>query len=65
MAKVVQNRFEKMLWYTDELLRLAKELGYLLLPAFNTTTGLPYARVNLLHGMTNELKVLNLMIKGK
>ncbi len=61
MAKVVQNRFEKMLWYSDELLKLAKDLGYRLLPAFNTTTGLPYGRINLLHGMTHELKVLNEM----
>jgi len=34
-----------MQWYRDELLHMAKELGYRLLPAFNTTSGLPYPRV--------------------
>lgn len=36
---------EQMTWYNDELLHMAKELGYKLLPAFNTTSGLPYPRV--------------------
>lgn len=35
-----------MPWYKGELLTMAKELGYRLLPAFNTTTGIPYARVS-------------------
>lgn len=35
-----------MHWYTGELLLLAKDIGYRLLPAFNTTTGIPHARVN-------------------
>jgi mannosidase alpha-like ER degradation enhancer 3 len=34
-----------MLWYRGELLDLAKDLGYRFLPAFNTTTGIPYGRV--------------------
>ena len=34
-----------MFWYEDELLEKAKELGYRMLPAFNTTTGIPYPRV--------------------
>ena len=32
-------------WYKDELLEKAKDVGYRLLPAFNTTTGIPYPRV--------------------
>lgn len=42
---------EQMTWYNDELLHMAKELGYKLLPAFNTTSGLPYPRVNLKFGI--------------
>nr|XP_054769385.1 ER degradation-enhancing alpha-mannosidase-like protein 3 [Lytechinus pictus] len=40
-----------MEWYKDELLQMAKEVGYRLLPAFNTTTGVPYPKVNLRHGL--------------
>lgn len=40
-----------MPWYRGELLEMAKDLGYRLLPAFNTTTGIPHSRVNLRHGM--------------
>lgn len=32
-------------WYNGELLVMAKDLGYRLMPAFNTTTGIPYSRV--------------------
>ncbi|CDO74074.1 Glycoside Hydrolase Family 47 protein [Trametes cinnabarina] len=38
-------------WYKGELLQLAYDLGVRLLPAFNTLTGLPYARINLRHGV--------------
>ncbi|KAH9853805.1 alpha-mannosidase [Lenzites betulinus] len=38
-------------WYKGELLRLAHDLGERLLPAFHTITGLPYARINLRHGI--------------
>ncbi|OBZ71803.1 ER degradation-enhancing alpha-mannosidase-like protein 1 [Grifola frondosa] len=39
-------------WYRGELLALARDLGNRLLPAFQTPTGLPYARVlNLRHGV--------------
>ncbi|RDB22490.1 ER degradation-enhancing alpha-mannosidase-like protein 1 [Hypsizygus marmoreus] len=38
-------------WYRGELLALAHDLGKRLLPAFNTPTGLPYARINLRHGL--------------
>lgn len=39
-------------WYTDELLHMAHDLGRRLLPAFrHSLTGLPWARVNLRHGL--------------
>ncbi|KAL3697129.1 hypothetical protein R1sor_011205 [Riccia sorocarpa] len=37
--------------YEGQLLRLAEDLGRRLLPAFNTPTGIPYAWVNLKHGI--------------
>lgn len=37
--------------YDGQLLRLAQDLGKRLLPAFHTSTGLPYPRVNLRHGI--------------
>lgn len=45
MADLLKQRGERMLWYRDELLHMAKDLGRRLLPAFNTTSGLPYPRV--------------------
>ncbi|KAF8591445.1 glycoside hydrolase family 47 protein [Ramaria rubella] len=38
-------------WYRGELLNLAYDLGLRLLPAFKTPTGIPYARINLRHGV--------------
>lgn len=38
-------------WYRGELLHLAHDLGRRLLPAFNTPTGIPYARIHLQHGV--------------
>ncbi|KAJ7744523.1 alpha mannosidase-like protein [Mycena maculata] len=38
-------------WYRGELLDMAHDLGKRLLPAFSTPTGLPYARINLRHGV--------------
>ncbi|TRY57682.1 hypothetical protein DNTS_025907 [Danionella cerebrum] len=55
MADVLKQRGERMQWYRDELLYMAKELGYRLLPAFNTTSGLPYPRINLRYGIVNPL----------
>ncbi|XP_051533856.1 ER degradation-enhancing alpha-mannosidase-like protein 3 isoform X1 [Myxocyprinus asiaticus] len=55
MAEVLKQRGERMQWYRDELLHMAKEVGYRLLPAFNTTSGLPYPRVNLRYGVLNPL----------
>jgi mannosidase alpha-like ER degradation enhancer 1 len=37
--------------YRGRLLELALDLGKRLIPAFNTATGLPYARVNLRYGV--------------
>lgn len=39
---------------------MAKDVGYRLLPAFNTTTGIPHARVslNLLHFILNGAVVV-------
>ena len=38
-------------WYKGELLLLAHDLGRRLLPAFDTKTGIPYARINLSKGV--------------
>lgn len=43
-----------MLWYKGELLNLALDLGYRLLPAFNTSTGIPHSKVNLRHGLRSQ-----------
>ncbi|XP_018408472.1 PREDICTED: ER degradation-enhancing alpha-mannosidase-like protein 3 isoform X3 [Nanorana parkeri] len=51
VAVMLKEKGEQMTWYNDELLHMAKELGYKLLPAFNTTSGLPYPRVNLKFGV--------------
>ncbi|XP_048832588.1 ER degradation-enhancing alpha-mannosidase-like protein 3 isoform X2 [Brienomyrus brachyistius] len=51
MAMLLKERGQHMLWYQDELLDMAKDLGVRLLPAFNTSSGLPYPRVNLRHGV--------------
>ncbi|CAG5125309.1 unnamed protein product [Candidula unifasciata] len=45
-ASYFKRKKISMLWYHDELLTMAKEVGDRLLPAFNTTTGIPYPRVN-------------------
>ncbi|XP_023699528.1 ER degradation-enhancing alpha-mannosidase-like protein 3 isoform X3 [Paramormyrops kingsleyae] len=51
MAVLLKEGGQHMLWYEDELLDMAKDLGERLLPAFNTSSGLPYPRVNLRHGV--------------
>lgn len=50
----VREHHNRMAWYKDELLYMAKDLGFRLLPAFNTTTGVPYPRVNLRHGIGKD-----------
>lgn len=54
LAEYIQKSAEVMPWYKGELLEMARELGYRLLPAFNTSTGIPHARVNLRTGMKDE-----------
>ncbi|OCT82984.1 ER degradation-enhancing alpha-mannosidase-like protein 3 isoform X2 [Xenopus laevis] len=51
VAIMLKENGDRMQWYNDELLHMAKELGYKLLPAFNTTSGLPYPRINLKFGI--------------
>uniref|UniRef100_UPI0037E86922 ER degradation-enhancing alpha-mannosidase-like protein 3 isoform X2 n=1 Tax=Semicossyphus pulcher TaxID=241346 RepID=UPI0037E86922 len=51
MAVMLKEGGQNMQWYQDELLHMAKDLGLRLLPAFNTTSGLPYPRVNLKYGV--------------
>lgn len=45
LAEYFQQKAGIMQWYRAELLSMAKDLGYRLLPAFNTTTGIPHSRV--------------------
>lgn len=59
LANYVQERFPPLLhWYQGQLLVLAQDLGNRLMPAFNTTTGIPHPRVNLRHGM-NSPKIIS------
>ncbi|XP_057697400.1 ER degradation-enhancing alpha-mannosidase-like protein 3 isoform X2 [Corythoichthys intestinalis] len=51
MAVMLKEEGQYMRWYQDELLHMAKDLGLRLLPAFNTSSGLPYPRVNLKYGV--------------
>lgn len=54
LADFLQQRDGFMLWYQGELLNMAKDVGYRLLPAFNTTTGIPYSRINLRYGIKSD-----------
>ncbi|KAL1117484.1 hypothetical protein AAG570_004807 [Ranatra chinensis] len=54
LAEYAQQRSGVMKWYSGELLMLAKDLGYRLLPAFNTSTGIPHGRINLRHGLRSQ-----------
>ncbi|GIZ05091.1 hypothetical protein CEXT_573722 [Caerostris extrusa] len=51
LAHYLQEQFNRMSWYRGELLKMARDLGYRLLPAFNTTTGVPHPRINLRYGL--------------
>ncbi|KAF0932597.1 hypothetical protein E2562_010473 [Oryza meyeriana var. granulata] len=54
LAKEYSSHLKDRL-YQDQLLHLAENLGSRFLPAFETPTGLPYAWINLKHGvMENE-----------
>ncbi|CAG9768168.1 unnamed protein product [Ceutorhynchus assimilis] len=54
LADLLQQRDGIMLWYNGELLNMAKDVGYRLLPAFNSTTGIPYSRINLRYGIKSD-----------
>ncbi|THD27595.1 alpha-1 2-Mannosidase [Fasciola hepatica] len=40
----------RLMWYNDDLLHMAVDIGNRLLPAFDTSTGIPFPRVNLKYG---------------
>ncbi|XP_044253364.1 ER degradation-enhancing alpha-mannosidase-like protein 3 [Tribolium madens] len=54
LADYLQQRDGIMAWYKGELLNMAKDVGYRLLPAFNTTTGIPHSRVNMKYGLKSD-----------
>jgi mannosidase alpha-like ER degradation enhancer 3 len=59
LAKQLQQKDDgssRFQWYNDELLKMTEDLADRLLPAFNTTSGLPHPRVNLKRGMQKHLK---------
>ena len=39
LAELLHDRMNRMSWYQGELLNMALDVGYRLLPAFNSTTG--------------------------
>ena len=46
MAEYLSKRNLALPRYNNELLEMAKDIGDRLLPAFNTSTGIPYPRVS-------------------
>jgi len=57
LSELLQTKHGVMKWYRGELLNMALDCANRLLPAFNSTTGLPYPRVNLktgLRGLENQ-----------
>nr|CAD7393192.1 unnamed protein product [Timema cristinae] len=48
LAEYFQQRAGILSWYRGEMLDMARDLGYRLLPAFNSTTGIPHGRVHIL-----------------
>ncbi|EFP05057.1 hypothetical protein CRE_03272 [Caenorhabditis remanei] len=57
LAELIKEKHpERLQTYDNQLLKMATEVGNRLLPAFNTTSGLPYSRINLKHGMQDHLK---------
>ncbi|XP_023950871.1 ER degradation-enhancing alpha-mannosidase-like protein 3 [Bicyclus anynana] len=51
LATALKNDVPALQWYKGELLAMAEDLGRRLLPAFNTSTGIPHGRVNLRNGI--------------
>uniref|UniRef100_A0A915EJW4 alpha-1,2-Mannosidase n=1 Tax=Ditylenchus dipsaci TaxID=166011 RepID=A0A915EJW4_9BILA len=57
MSVLVKEKHpDKLQWYSDELIAMAADLADRLMPAFNTTSGVPHSRVNLKHGLAPHLK---------
>ncbi|VDK48274.1 unnamed protein product [Anisakis simplex] len=57
LAKLVQSQDKgRLIWYSNQMLDMAVSLADRLLPAFNTTSGLPYSRINLRYGMLSYLR---------
>ncbi|ESO10788.1 hypothetical protein HELRODRAFT_109117 [Helobdella robusta] len=54
MADHLKRKHHRMPWYNGELLDMAQDVADRLLPAFNTTTGMPYPRVNLKYGVNTK-----------
>lgn len=52
---LIEYDSSRMSWYNNELLNMAVELGNRLLPAFNTTTGLPFPHINLRTGQPEPI----------
>ncbi|CAH8528221.1 unnamed protein product [Heterobilharzia americana] len=49
-VSIKANSNSRMIWYNDDLLKMAIDIGNRLLPAFDTPTGIPYPRINLRYG---------------
>lgn len=47
LAVALKPEVPVLQWYNGELLAMAEDLGRRLLPAFNTSTGIPHGRVNI------------------
>ncbi|VDL56293.1 unnamed protein product [Hymenolepis diminuta] len=52
---LMENNSNRMKWYNNELLNMSVELGNRLLPAFNTSTGLPFSHINLHTGQPGPI----------
>ena len=46
MAEELKRQKKGMQWYKGELLEMSSDLGDRLLPAFNTSTGIPFPKVS-------------------
>nr|CAD7438421.1 unnamed protein product [Timema bartmani] len=57
LAEYFQQRAGILSWYRGEMLDMARDLGYRLLPAFNSTTGIPHGRVHILIHFTVNSKI--------
>ncbi|KAG8189980.1 hypothetical protein JTE90_001439 [Oedothorax gibbosus] len=51
LGTYLKDQHGRMGWYNNELLTMARDLGFRLLPAFNTSTGVPHPRINLRYGL--------------